>query len=520
MKLSDSLHASRRDAMKSGIGAASVAALGVRAAVPAAVATASAAATLAPAQAQQAATPTAPAAAANVTQPATGIQMHPEYARTIAQMAYVWGWPIVNMLNRKTKITQAPYPALLGGILPVAPRGQVGMLHDYILPSETFVTCPNQDVVYGLGFFELDEEPVVAQVPDFGSRFWVYALYDARTDQFGQLGKPYGSKPGFYLLVGPKWKGTKPAGITDIIRSPTSLANAIPRIFQNDAPEDKKALQPLINQIVFYPLKDFTGKMKTIDWAKIPQISVPQSTGDTGGGETKWVIPEKFFDQFGDALAAVAPLPGEQALYGQFRLLLDVASKNPELKKVLVATAVETEEKVIKPFFEWKHNGRPAGNGWNRSVNNAQWGVDYFNRTGTAKSNMFDNRPNETQYFYTDLDSAGDQLVGSGSYKITFAAGQEPPVNGFWSLTLYNDKHLFHPNDLNRYSLGTKNKGLARNSDGSLTLYAGSKSPGKDNESNWLPAPDGRFSLYIRAYWGKQGILDGSWQPPKIEVVK
>jgi hypothetical protein len=99
--------------------------------------------------------------------------------------------------------------------------------------------------------------------------------------------------------------------------------------------------------------------------------------------------------QFGDALNAADPLPGEQALYGQFRLLLDAASKDPELKKVLVATAIETEEKVIKPFFEWKHNGRPAGNGWNRSVNNAQYGIDYFNRTGTSKSNMFDNRPNE-----------------------------------------------------------------------------------------------------------------------------
>src|SRR5262249_54439997 len=149
----------------------------------------------------------------------------------------------------------------------------------------------------------------------------------------------------------------------------------------------------------------------------------------------------------------------------------------------LVETAIETERDVISQFFQWKHNGRPAGNGWNRSVNNAKWGVDYFNRTGTSRSNMFDNKPNETQYFYTDFDSDGHQLEGHGNYQIRFAKGQEPPVNGFWSLTLYNDKHLFHANDLNRYSLGTKNKTLKRNSDGSLTLYAGAKSPGKDNES-------------------------------------
>jgi hypothetical protein len=338
-------------------------------------------------------------------------------------------------------------------------------------------------------------------------------LYDARTDQFGHLGKPYNSKPGFYLLAGPNWKGLKPAGIAEIVRCSTSLANVIPRVFQDDAPEDKKAIQAVINQIVAYPLKDFTAKMKTIEWSKLPSVPGPKSDGE----ETRWVVPEKFFDEFGEVLDIVDPLPGEEALYAQFRLLLDSAAMDPELKKVLVETAVETEQKVIKSFFQWKHNGRPAGNGWNRSTNNAQWGIDYFNRTGTAKSNMFDNRPTETQYFYTDNDGTGGELTGTGSYEITFAPGQEPPVNGFWSLTLYNDKHLFHANDVKRYSLGTKNKNLKKNADGSLTLYAGAKSPGKDKENNWLPAPDGHFSLYIRAYWGKEAILDESWTPPLIK---
>src|SRR5262249_48609198 len=158
-------------------------------------------------------------------------------------------------------------------------------------------------------------------------------------------------------------------------------------------------------------LKDFTGQMKTIEWAKVPSIPVP-GADSASGGETKWVVPEKFFNQLGNALAAADPLPGEQALYDQFRLLLAAALSDPELKKLLGETAVETEQNVIQPFFEWKRNGLAAGNGWNRSVNNAQWGVDYFNRTGTSKSNMFDNRPSETQYFYTDNDAAGDQLQG------------------------------------------------------------------------------------------------------------
>ena len=150
-------------------------------------------------------------------------------------------------------------------------------------------------------------------------------------------------------------------------------------------------------------------------------------------------------------------------------------------------------------------------------MNNANWGVDYINRTGTARSNMFDNRPNETQYFYIDGSSDGKRLHGKNSYAITFPAGELPPVHGFWSMTLYNEHHFFYPNDLKRYSLGTKNKGLKKNADGSLTLYTGTKSPGADKESNWIPAPNGAFSLYIRAYWGKQAIIDGSWKPPVIK---
>lgn len=457
---------------------------------------------------------TTPAAA----QPSPNAIMHPGYATTIGRMAYVWGWPMVNMLNRNERITQAPHPGLLGGILPAAPRGQIGMLHDYIQPDETFVTCPNQDVVYGLGFFSLDEEPVIAQVPDFGDRFWVYALYDQRTNQFGELGEPYGSKPGFYLLVGPNWQGEKPAGVQAIIRSPTALANAIPRIFMDDTEQDRSAIQGKINQVVFYPLKDFNGKMKTIDWKSTPDIPNPNAD-QASGGETRWVVPEKFFDQFGKVLDMVPPLPGEEAMYAQFRAVLDAAAKDPAIKEALLRTAQETEKEVIEPFFQWKHNGSPAGNNWNRSTNNAQTGLDYFNRTGTAKSNMFDNRPIETQYFYTDFDSTGAVLDGGQRYEVTFAAGQLPPVKGFWSLTLYNKLHLFSENGLNRYSLGTKNKDLVRNPDGSLTIHVGPTSPGKDKEANWLPSPKEPISLYIRAYWGEQAILDGSWKPPAVKKV-
>jgi hypothetical protein len=458
-----------------------------------------------------------PKSASEVTEPATGINMQADYARAIGRMAYLWGWPMAATINRSIGLTKTRQPGLLDGVFPVAPRGRICMLHDYVEPSERAVACPNQDVVYGLGYFSLDEEPVVVQVPGFGDRFWVYGNYDARTDAFAQIGKQYGTKPGFYLLVGPKWKGKVPDGITAVVRSSTAMATLIPRVFMDDTAEDRKAIQPLINQIVAYPLAEYDGKMKTVNWRKVPTIPGPKSKEK---GETKWVNPETFFDELPAVMKQVPPLPGEEVLYGNFRQLLDAAAKDPAVKKALVEAAAETERGVMTRFLKWKYNGRPAGNGWNRSTNNAKWGTDYYDRTGSAKSNLYDNAPQETQYFYTDGDSTGAALKGDSSYEINFAKGELPPVNGFWSLTLYDEEHFFHPNKLKRYSLGTKNKTLKYNADGSLTLYAGAKSPGKDKESNWLPAPNGAFSLYIRAYWGKNAILDGTWKPPVVKKVQ
>jgi hypothetical protein len=474
---------------------------------------------LSTAQAQQVPLPTT---AADVPGPAAGTAMTKAYVQMVGRMAYTWGYAMVNSHNRRAAFAYVTsqngnVPGWNGGVLPMAPIGYNSMLTDYIKPEQTFVACPNQDVVYGAGFFGLDKEPVVFQVPDFGDRFWVYALYDARTDEFAEIGKPYGTKPGFYMMVGPNWKGEVPAGINAVVRSSTELAFTAPRIFKGDNAEDTKAVQLVLNQIVFYPLSQFDGKIKSTDWSKVPHFPAPAGPG----GETKWVVPEKYFDQLPGVMKLVPPLPGEEALYGWISSVFDAAAKDPQIKKALVESFVAADKEIINPLFQWNNNGRSAGNGWFSPVNNAQWGTDYLNRTGTAKSNMYDNKPNETKYIYRDFDSKGQQLDGNNNYTVTFPKGQEPPVNGFWSMTLYNEHHLFTPNKLNRYSLGTKSKSFLKyNKDGSLTLYFGTKSPGKDKETNWVPAPKGKFSLYIRAYWADKAILDGTWMPPQVVKVK
>lgn len=444
----------------------------------------------------------------------SGTVMTDQYVETIARLAYLWGWPLMNNYNRAAAVASLPEPGRIGGVVPAAPPGYVSMLTDYIDEKERFVTCPNQDTVYGAGFQRLDSKPVVGQVPDFGERFWLYQTADARTESFCSMGKQYGTKPGFYLFIGPNWKGDVPPGITAVFRSPTDLAAIFPRVFQDDTPQDKAAVQTLLNQVLVYPLSEFDGKMKTKDWKKSPAFPAPPG----GAGETKWVLPEKFFDQLPQVMKEVPPLPGEQSLYATIQSVLDAAQKDPKIKGILTRSAIECESSLIAPLLQFRNNGRPVGNGWTSPPNGARWGFDYLSRAATARSNMYDNASEETRYIYTDFDSEGQRLNGSRTYTVTFAKGATPPVDGFWSLTLYNKEHLFSPNPIHRYSLGTKSRSMKSNADGSLTLYVQSESPGPAAEANWLPSPINEdFSLYIRAYWPRAPVIDGTWKPPIVQ---
>lgn len=445
--------------------------------------------------------------------PVSGMEVSPAYAEMVGRFAYVWGWALVSMINRRTALTSVSEPGLRGGVLPNAPKGHVCMLTDYIPAKQRFVACTNQDVLYGFGFASLDEEPIVVQVPDYGDRFWVTAVWDHRTDSIVQLGKQYGTEPGFYLVVGPNWDGAPPDGIAEVFRSETELVAMCPRVFVRDTEEDRAEVLPLISETMIYLLSEFDGTVKSTDWKSVPSFPTPEGLG---ADEIHWVDPEKFFDQLPQVLETVPPLPGEEALYKMIWSVLDAAAASPAIKQKLTETAVAAERELISPLLQWKLNGPPAGNGWYSPTNNSAFGTDYLTRTAIARSNMFENAPQETKYLFTDTDIDGEQLDGSSLYTVTFPAGQLPPVNGFWSLTLYNEHHFYAENPLGRYSLGSKTPTLQSNKDGSLTLYAGASSPGADKESNWLPAPQGPFSLYIRGYWPKPELLDATWKPPTI----
>ncbi|MEN5206579.1 DUF1254 domain-containing protein [Stenotrophomonas terrae] len=437
------------------------------------------------------------------------------YVRMAAPYVYFWAWPMVNVHNRRLVFDKAPQPGLMNGVLPLAPLNTLSMLHDYVKPEQRWVACPNQDVVYGAGVIALDRSPVIVQVPDFGQRFWVYQMVDIRTDSFAHLGAMYASKPGFYLLVGPDWQGETPAGVNEVFRAGSDTGMVIPRVFQDDTDEDRQAVQDVIAQIDLYPLAQFDGTMKRHDWKSIPSFA-PAGSNDAGG-ETQWVMPQTFFDQLPSVLADARPLAGEQALYAQALALVAAIQQDASLKAAAIEAITQADADVIDPLLQFRNWGVPRSEHWSTVDNGAAFGTDYFARTAVAKSNIMVNTAEETKYIYQDLDGEGQRLNGTHRYQVKFSPGQTPPVDGFWSLTLYDANHFFVPNPIQRYSLGTKNKTLKLASDGALILYVQATSPGAALESNWLPAPaNADFSLFLRAYWPKPEVLDGRWAPPAV----
>jgi len=446
--------------------------------------------------------------------PAANTRITEAYARLVARDAWFWAWPMVNMYNRRLAYAKAPEQGLIGGTLPIAPHNRLTMLSDYIKPDQRAIACPNQDVVYGAGYLALDASPVVIQVPDFGKRFWVFQFSNLRTDSIDGLGVMYGTQPGFYLVVGPNWQGKVPDGITRVIRTQSNAAFVGPRVFQDDTPQDRQAVQEVIQGINVYPLAEYDGTMKRQDWRKLPVF--PKR--DDASGETRWVRPDVFFDQLPAVLDLAPPVAGEEARYAQVLAVIAAAQKNPQLKQAMIDEAEKADRELVDPLLQFRNWGIDLPHHWSTITNGAHFGTDYFTRTAVAKSNILVNAANETRYFYQDLDAAGMRLNGAGAYTVTFAKGQLPPVKGFWSLTAYDAAHFFVPNPLNRYSLGTKNKDLKINADGSLTFYVQAESPGADKESNWLPAPKGAdFSLFLRAYWPDDAIAKGRWTPPAVE---
>lgn len=435
--------------------------------------------------------------------------------RDAARQAYLWAWPMVYVRNCHASLSRLRSRGISGGG-PVAPPNSLCMLTDRVKSGMNVVPCANPDMIYGFGILDLRETPVILQIPDFGERFWLIQLGDQRTDGFAQVGKMYGTKPGFYLIAGPDWHGVAPPEVAGVLRCPTKIGYVLPRILLADESLEQVSLQQTTGQLMLYPLSQFRGRVKFCDWSR--QRWLPNISGAAGKSRGR-VVPKNFFEVLPEVLKTVPPLPGEEPLYAYFGDLIRRAESDERVRELLSEAAAEAEQELIEPLFEFRRIGQPAKHYWTTTDKGAMFGTDYLTRTAIAKSNIFVNQPAETRYFYQDLDSEGQRLAGDHSYRITFAPGQLPPTKGHWSLTLYNENHVLHSNAWNRHSVGSSTPQIRTELDGSITILVQHNPPQREGQENWLPAPAGKFSLYLRVYWPDEEILSGKWSPPEVECM-
>lgn len=412
---------------------------------------------------------------------------------------YLWGWPMVNLYNRMLIMRRTLEPGLSGGALPVAPVGQLCMLSNGGMYDEH----PNQQAVCGFGVGMLNESAIVVQVPDFGKYFWVMQVVNQRTDVIDELGAMHGSKSGFYLLVGCRWSGEVPQGITQVIRSTTDMVAVIPHVFLCK-PEDREGLQPIVNQLMMYPVNEYDGTMKTKDWTTIS--SFPGSLSLDGDGRVaEFVIPERFFDILSTVMQEVPPMPGEEQLYAEYTSTLELAGKDKELRAVLVKAAVDTEMELMELLYQ--HNGLSgsANACWSATKDGEAVSGGYLHRMIAARTNIFATRSVKTVYYNQYYDSSQIQLDGNeAAYTVTLGKEMLPSAKGFWSLTVHDRQRAFYPNSERIYSLGTDSEGLQYNDDGSLTVCLQNKRPEGDKTSNWLPTPAVKFGLLLRIYCSQE----------------
>jgi hypothetical protein len=442
-------------------------------------------------------------------------------ARAIAKEAYVYGFPMV--MNYKTMYQYAidtENPEYKG------PFNQVSCEARLFTPKDRAVVTPNSDTPYCMFWMDLRAEPLVLSVPDMEEeRYYSFQLIDLYTHNFAYVGTlTTGNGKGRYLLVGPGWDGKKPGGITDVIRSETDFIFSVTRT-QLFGQDDLKKVKEIQGQYALQPLSAFLGSEAPAAPA-MPDFP-------------KWVEGSQFDERFLNYLNFVMDLlkkPGQ----GEESLWQDLARLNigPGKTFSLDALSGEQLESVkagIKDGFAdmeafiAENASDPLASGkifGTREFLNESAKKNYnldkpdMPRAVAAHLGLYGNSAAEAVYPTYLVDADKEPLDGSAhSYTITFQKGQLPPVKAFWSLTMYDGKtQLFIENQLNRYLLNSDMMDRFKmEEDGSLVLYIGKDSPGKDLEPNWLPAPDGPFYMVMRLYGPEKAALEGSWTPPKVK---
>ncbi|UNK51031.1 DUF1254 domain-containing protein [Lysobacter sp. S4-A87] len=430
-------------------------------------------------------------------------------AREIARDAYVYGVPLVDQYK-----TMHAYSIDKGGQQYQGPFNTVLNMARVFTPADTAFVTPNSDTPYTFAALDLRAEPAVITVPKMETgRYFVFQLMDLYTFNFDYIGsRTTGNDGGSFLIAGPKWQGAPPKGITKVIRSETDLVTVVGRT-QMFNPADLANVKKIQAGYKVQPLSAFLG---TPAPPAAPAVEWPNPIAP--GKDTE--SPE-FFNQLAFLLQfAQPPNPSETALMQRFARLgiepgkpFDPGMLSPELQAA-VKQGVADGQKQIDDRRASLGGKTDMLFGTREFLKN-----DYVARATGTQVGIGANSREEAMYPILDKDADGQPLDGSkGKYTLRFAPGQLPPVNAFWSVTMYDlPQQLLVKNPIDRYLINSPMlSGMKKDSDGGLTIHVQSQSPGKDKEANWLPAPNGPFVMFMRYYWPKQALLDDQWKTPAV----
>ena len=440
--------------------------------------------------------------------------------KAIAEEAFIYGLPLVmNYAVMNEFVVDKNSGQYKGPFNTIANEARVFTYKD------TAVVTPNSDTPYSMLWLDLRAEPMVISVPAVDKkRYYSVQLTDGNTYNYGYIGsRATGNDTGDFLVVGPDWQGEKPAGIKQVFRSTTPFALTIFRTQLFNA-DDMPNVEKVQAGYQARPLSAFLNQPAP---PAAPKIDFLPAT--TAG------IKDNFFDYLDAALQYVP----ETAENKEIRARMASIGIGPGKKFAFKDLSLEHKAAILLAMKEgddkvdaYLKTGMKDIDGWKVGSlfgDAAFYSGDWLKRAAAAKGGIYGNNAVEAMYPMTRVDGSGATIdTGKRNYTLTFPAGQLPPVNAFWSVTMYDGKtQLLIENPINRYLINSPMlPSMKKNKDGSLTLYIQKDSPGKDKEANWLPAPDGDAYLVMRLYWPKDtppSILpagEGTWNPPAVVAAK
>lgn len=434
----------------------------------------------------------------------------PEEVRQIAKEAYVYGFPMVDSYRiQHAYFVDKANPQYKGD------WNQTHSIARVFTPEDTTIQTPNSDTPYTMLGADLRAEPLVLTVPPIeAGRYYSLQFIDGYTYNFAYVGsRTTGNGGGKYLLAGPSWTGDKPAGITDVIRSDTDFALVIYRTQLFD-PEDIDNVKKIQAGYTVEPLSAY---------AQQPAATAPAVDFIAPLTPDEQKTSPKFFQILSFLLKYAPEVPSEKDVRARFATIgigPDGGFDPDTMSKETLQAVQDGMADAWAELDTFKKDKLATGQVTSSQLFGTREALkdNYLYRMAGAVLGIYGNSSAEAIYPVLAVDSTGAPLTGSDSYTVRFAPGQLPPVNSFWSATMYTmPQSLLVANPINRYLINSPMlPGLVKDPDGGVTIYVQNQSPGPQKAANWLPAPDGPFQMILRLYWPKEAALDGTWHAPKV----